>query len=63
MPSNIVMPRLGWTMESGTLVEWFKGNGETVNAGELLFAVETDKAVQEVEALDTGVLHIPTESP
>jgi pyruvate dehydrogenase E2 component (dihydrolipoamide acetyltransferase) len=63
MPSNIVMPRLGWTMESGTLVEWFKEDGAAVNAGELLFAVETDKAIQEVEALDSGVLHIPAASP
>jgi pyruvate dehydrogenase E2 component (dihydrolipoamide acetyltransferase) len=63
MPSNIVMPRLGWTMESGTLVEWFKADGEAVEAGELLFAVETDKAVQEIEALDSGVLHIPADSP
>jgi pyruvate dehydrogenase E2 component (dihydrolipoamide acetyltransferase) len=63
MPNNIVMPRLGWTMESGRLVEWFKNEGDEVQAGELLFAVETDKAIQEVEALDTGVLHIPAESP
>jgi pyruvate dehydrogenase E2 component (dihydrolipoamide acetyltransferase) len=63
MPNNIVMPRLGWTMESGTLVEWFKQDGEEVQAGELLFAVETDKAIQEIEALDSGILHIPAESP
>lgn len=63
MPSNIVMPRLGWTMESGRLVEWFKNEGDEVQAGEMLFAVETDKAIQEIEALDSGVLHIPAESP
>jgi pyruvate dehydrogenase E2 component (dihydrolipoamide acetyltransferase) len=63
MPNNIVMPRLGWTMESGTLVEWFKNDGDEVQAGELLFAVETDKAIQEIEALDSGILHIPAESP
>src|SRR6478752_10536304 len=63
MANDIVMPRLGWTMESGRLVEWFKQDGEEVAAGELLFAVETDKAIQEVEALDSGVLHIPSDSP
>src|SRR6478735_5839694 len=63
MANDIVMPRLGWTMESGRLVEWFKQDGEEVAAGELLFAVETDKAIQEVEALDSGVLHIPGDSP
>lgn len=61
--NDIVMPRLGWTMESGRLVEWFKQDGDAVEAGELLFAVETDKAIQEIEALDSGVLHIPGDSP
>ena len=63
MANDIVMPRLGWTMESGRLVEWFKQDGEAVEAGELLFAVETDKAIQEIEALDSGVLHMPGDSP
>ena len=32
MPIEIVMPRLGWTMEEGTLVEWLKRNGETIES-------------------------------
>lgn len=63
MANEVVMPRLGWTMEAGTLVEWLKSDGDEVEAGELLFAVETDKAVQEVEAIDSGVLRIPSDSP
>jgi pyruvate dehydrogenase E2 component (dihydrolipoamide acetyltransferase) len=53
------MPRLGWTMEVGRVVEWLKQDGEAVEAGEFIFSVESDKAVTEVEALDSGVLRIP----
>lgn len=63
MPSEVVMPRLGWTMEVGRVVEWLKRDGDPVEAGEFLFLVETEKAVTEVEALDSGVLHIPPEAP
>jgi pyruvate dehydrogenase E2 component (dihydrolipoamide acetyltransferase) len=63
MANEVVMPRLGWTMEAGTLVEWLKSDGDEVEAGELLFAVETDKAVQEVEAIDSGILSIPADTP
>ncbi len=63
MPSEIVMPRLGWTMETGTVVEWLKTTGDPVEAGEHIFAVESDKAITEVEALDSGVLYIPEATP
>ena len=63
MAVDVVMPRFGWTMETGRLVEWLKRDGETVSAGELLFTVETDKAISEVEALDGGILRIPEDSP
>ncbi|MEA2594182.1 MAG: hypothetical protein QOF01_651 [Thermomicrobiales bacterium] len=63
MASEVVMPRLGWTMEVGRVVEWLKEDGENVEAGEFLFSVESDKAITEVEALDSGVLRIPPDSP
>ena len=63
MAVEIVMPRLGWTMEEGTLVEWLKQPGEAVQAGEILLTVETDKAVNEVESFDAGRLHIPEDAP
>jgi len=63
MPFEIVMPRLGWNMESGSLGQWLKADGETVEAGELLFTVEGDKATQEVEALESGTLYIPAGAP
>ncbi|MCO5222065.1 MAG: 2-oxo acid dehydrogenase subunit E2 [Thermomicrobiales bacterium] len=63
MPNEIVMPRLGWTMEVGTVVEWLKTNGDPVEAGDHIFSVESDKAITEVEALDSGVLYIPEATP
>ncbi len=63
MPSEIVMPRLGWTMEEGTFGEWLKADGAEIRPGDLLFTVESDKATQEVEAFDSGILRIPPDAP
>ncbi len=63
MAEEIVMPRLGWTMTEGTLIAWLKEDGEVVEAGELLFTVESDKSVSEVETFSGGVLHIPPAAP
>ncbi len=59
MAIAVVMPRLGWNMEAGTVVEWLKRDGDPVKAGEYLFLVESDKATTEVESLDSGILRIP----
>jgi pyruvate dehydrogenase E2 component (dihydrolipoamide acetyltransferase) len=63
MANEVVMPRLGWTMEEGTLVEWLKSSGESVQTGDVLFTVESDKALNEVEAFDSGTLHVPGNAP
>jgi pyruvate dehydrogenase E2 component (dihydrolipoamide acetyltransferase) len=63
MAFEVVMPRLGWNMEVGAVASWRKRDGETVEAGEILFEIESDKAVQEVEAMESGVLRIPLDSP
>ncbi len=63
MAVEVVMPRMGWTMETGRLVEWLKHNGDTIEVGENLFTIESDKAVLEVEAIDSGILHIPPDAP
>src|SRR6185369_9227983 len=63
MPIEITVPRLGWTMEEGTFVGWLKKDGEPVRAGEPLFTLDGDKALQEIEATDSGVLHIPPNAP
>ena len=58
MAYEITLPRLGWDMVEGALDGWLKADGDWVNAGEMLFTVEGDKAVQEMEALDSGFLRI-----
>lgn len=64
MPHEVVIPRLGLTMEEGRVAEWHKQDGEIVEPGEALFSVETDKAVMEVQAAVGGVLrHVPDLSP
>lgn len=63
MATAVVMPRLGWTMETGQVVEWLKREGERVEAGEILMLVEGDKAINEVEALESGVLQFPSGAP
>ena len=63
MAIEIKVPRLGWSMEEGTFVEWLKRDGQTVQAGEPLFAIEGDKAIQEVEAIGSGILRISPTAP
>jgi len=63
MAIEVVMPRLGWTMETGTVAEWLKKDGDEVRVGEAIFTVDSDKAVQEIEALDSGILRIPPDAP
>src|SRR5262245_4392006 len=63
MPHEIVIPRLGWSMEEGTFVRWLKDDGDSVRAGEALFELEGDKAIQEIEAIDSGTLRIAADAP
>ncbi len=63
MPIPVAVPRLGWNMEEGTFVEWLKADGDTVRPGEAVFRLEGEKATEEIESLDGGVLHIPSDGP
>jgi pyruvate/2-oxoglutarate dehydrogenase complex dihydrolipoamide acyltransferase (E2) component len=54
--TEVILPRLGQGMESGTIVRWLKSEGEPVEKGEPLFELDTDKVTQEVEAEAAGVL-------
>ena len=56
MVTEIKLPKLGETMEEGTISKWRKKEGEKVERGEILFEVMTDKANFEVEAPDSGVI-------
>lgn len=56
MITEIILPKLGQTMEDGAIIEWFKKEGDPVKRGDILFSVESDKAVLEVEATARGFL-------
>src|SRR3989442_7809779 len=56
MATELTLPRLGQGMESGTIVRWLKAEGDTVEKGEPLYELDTDKVTQEVEADASGVL-------
>ena len=56
MATNVVMPQMGYDMREGTVVRWYKQEGETVDRGEVIADIETDKATVEFEAYTGGVL-------
>jgi pyruvate dehydrogenase E2 component (dihydrolipoamide acetyltransferase) len=63
MAIPITVPRLGWNMDEGVFVGWLKADGATVRSGEPLFTLESEKATEDIECLDDGILHIPTDGP
>src|SRR5512136_962927 len=56
MPTPIIMPRFGQMTEESTIVEWRKKEGDKVAKGDILFTVETDKSVMEVQSFESGTL-------
>lgn len=63
MAIEIIVPRLGWSMDEGSFGEWLKEDGQQVNVGDMLFVLESDKVDQEVESFDAGILRIPPQAP
>lgn len=56
MATPLPMPKLGLTMEEGTILKWRKGEGEAVEKGEIILDIQTDKVEYEVESPDGGLL-------
>ena len=56
MAHVIEMPKLSDTMEEGGIANWLKKEGDTVNEGEALVEIETDKATQEFESPEEGTI-------
>ncbi len=56
MSIDVLMPALSPTMEEGTLAKWHVKEGDTVEAGQVIAEIETDKATMEVEAVDEGTV-------
>lgn len=58
MSIEVLMPKLGFSMNEGTLVEWLAADGASISEGQPLYALESDKSVQEIEAPASGTLKI-----
>ena len=58
MSIQVLMPKLGFSMDEGVLAEWLVSDGTTVKQGQPLYTLESDKALEEIEASATGQLKI-----
>ena len=58
MSTEILLPKLGFSMDEGTLSEWLIADGAAVTQGQPLYALESEKSVQEIEAPASGLLKI-----
>jgi pyruvate dehydrogenase E2 component (dihydrolipoamide acetyltransferase) len=56
MITKVVMPKLSDAMETGKVIQWLKGEGDSVKGGDPIAEIETDKANVEIEAFGSGVL-------
>lgn len=63
MAFEITIPRLGWSMEEGTFAGWLRQDGDFIRLNDVLFELEGEKALQEVESVDEGILRIPPHGP
>ncbi|HZR35929.1 MAG TPA: lipoyl domain-containing protein [Nevskia sp.] len=58
MSTQILLPKLGFSMNEGTLAEWLVADGAPVEQGQPLFSLESDKSVEEIQAPASGTLKI-----
>ena len=63
MAIEVTVPRLGWSMDEGVFVEWLKDDGDLVDSGDMLFILEGEKAAEEIESFDSGVLRLLPDGP
>ena len=62
MATEVKLPKIGFSMESGAVEEWFAEDGSTVEAGQPLYTLEAEKAITEVESPAAGVLRIKVQT-
>lgn len=58
MSTQILLPKLGFSVNEATIGEWLIKDGERVAKGQPLYTIETEKAVEEIQAPADGILKI-----
>jgi len=58
MTIAVIIPKLGFAMQEGTIAEWLVPDGSVVKQGDRIYAMESEKSVQEVEAPADGTIRI-----
>ena len=58
MSTQVVLPKLGFSVNEGTIAEWLIADGARVQQGQPLFSFESDKSIQEIESPAAGTLKI-----
>lgn len=58
MATEIILPKIGFSMTEGILAEWLVADGATVNEGDPLYTIESDKSTNEVESPASGIVRI-----
>lgn len=58
MSTEILLPKLGFDIEEGTLAEWLVSDGAQIKEGEPLYSLESDKSIVEIESPATGTVRI-----
>lgn len=66
MATEVKVPKIGFSMQEGVLTEWLVADGDTVEEGQAIYALESDKSINEVESPASGVIKIlvqPSDDP
>lgn len=58
MATDVLLPSLAFGMEAGMLTEWLVSDGASVTEGEMIYALESEKSVQEIESPASGIISI-----
>ena len=62
MSTSVLLPKLGFSMDEGTVAQWLVADGSLVEAGQPLYSLESEKSVQEIESPASGRLRILSET-
>jgi pyruvate/2-oxoglutarate dehydrogenase complex dihydrolipoamide acyltransferase (E2) component len=58
MATQVLLPKIGFSVNEGVLSQWLVADGAEIKAGQPLYALESEKSVQEIEAPASGTLKI-----